>query len=346
MRRSYGTLLAVLVVAVSGVYAVADHEWAGVEQAPERSNEVIRLASYNVLNLFDDIDDPSLEGDVDDCHSRDKTVRAKPEEQNAAAGAALRAMNADIVGFQEIESYDALIKFREAHLAGMGYDHAASLDVGNSRGIEQSVLSRFPIKEVQVWPHMELGGVHPELWNGRPNRYAGEPLLWRRSPICVTVEIPAGARGNKEAYELTVFGVHHKSGRGNDYWREAETAKVVELIHEMEAADPGRNIAVIGDFNAMMDAESLQNYIRADITDVFDGVSTVTEEAMITHESGRRIDFILTNKNLAAELVTESPFVLSTPLRERGANWRTTPPPAGYASDHLPLAVDIVPVEQ
>lgn len=346
MRRFYGTLFAALVVSSTCACVAAEHDWAGMENAPDRPENVIRLASYNVLNLFDDVDDPSLEGDVDDCHSRDKTVRAKPEEQSAAAGAALRAMDADIVGFQEIESYDALIKFREAHLQGMGYTHAASLDVGNSRGIEQGVLSRFPIKEVRVWPHMRLGGEHPQLWNGRPNRYAGDPLMWRRSPICVTIEVPAGARGNEEAYELTVFVVHHKSGRGNDYWREGETAKVVEIIEQMEADDPDRNIAVVGDFNATIEAESLQTYIRADIRDVFDSRSTLTADAKVTHESGRRIDFILTNTNLAAELVTESPFVLSTPLRERGADWRTTPPPAGYASDHLPLAVDIVPVDR
>ncbi|MEM1423039.1 MAG: endonuclease/exonuclease/phosphatase family protein, partial [Planctomycetota bacterium] len=186
-------ILALAGLALATVAAcVGAEEWAGTRETPARADTVVRIASYNVLNLFDDVDDPSLEGDADDCHSRDKTVRAKPVEQNEAAARAIREIDADVVALQEIESFDALIKFREEHLRGLGYDHVASVDVGYHRGVEQSVISRFPIKDVRVWPGAELGGVHPELWNGRPNRFAGDTLRWRRSPLMVTVEVPAG----------------------------------------------------------------------------------------------------------------------------------------------------------
>lgn len=343
MPRLMTILPATLLVAL-GACAVAD-EWAGVAETPERTPETIRIASYNALNLFDDIDDPSLEGDVDDCHSYDKTVRAKPSEQCAALAAVIREIDADVIGLQEIESYDALVQFRERHLDGMGYEYVASVDVGYSRGVEQSVISRYPIKEVRVWPLKDLGGVHPDLWNGRPNRYAGDELLWRRSPLMVTVEVPAGAKGNDEAYELTIFNVHHKSGRGNDYWREAEARMVLKIIEEMRAADADANIVVLGDFNAQRQDDSVSMYVEAGMTDVV-GEAELTDDQRISHESGRRIDFILTSPSMRKEVLTDSAFVQSVPLRPRGADWRTTPTPAGYASDHLPVVVDITPVDR
>ena len=323
---------------------VTAEEWAGTQQTPARTDDSVRIASYNILNLFDDIDDPSLEGDADDCHSRDKTVRAKPVEQNKAVAEAIREIDADVIALQEIESFDALIRFREDHLQGLGYEHVASVDVGYYRGVEQSIISRFPIKDVRVWPGAELGGVHPELWNGRPNRYAGDTLRWRRSPLMVTVEVPAGAKGNDEAYDMTLYVVHHKSGRGNDYWREAEADKVLALIEEQQKADPDANIVVLGDFNARPDDFSVTKYFQAGITSIFDHSSS--DASLYTHESARTIDFILTSESMSKEIVEGSAFVHSVPLRPRGSDWRTTAPPAGYASDHLPVVVDIVPVDR
>ncbi len=343
MTRFHGLIISTGLLALLGACVVAD-DWAGTSETPERSPEAIRIASYNMLNLFDDVDDPALEGDVDDCHSYDKTVRAKPSAQSAAAAQAIRTIDADVIGLQEVESYDALVKFREAHLQGMGYEYVASVDVGYSRGVEQSVLSRYPITEIRVWPGASLGGVHPELWNGRPNRDAGEPLLWRRSPLMVKVEVPAGAKGNEEAYELTLFVVHHKSGRGNEYWREAETRKVLELIEEQHGADPEANVVVMGDFNAQISDTSTRMYLESGMRWIFDGAAL--GNSTVTHESGRTIDFILTSPTMRKEIVEDSMFVQSVPLRARGADWRTTPTPDGYASDHLPVVVDIVPVNK
>ncbi|GAB4549175.1 MAG: hypothetical protein Tsb0013_10240 [Phycisphaerales bacterium] len=343
MTRTRAMTLAGLTLACLSACVIAD-EWAGIQDTPQRPEHSVRVATYNVLNLFDDIDDPSLEGDVDDCHSYDKTVRAKPAEQCRAVAQAIRAIDADVIGLQEVESYDALIQFREAYLDGMGYDHVASVDVGYSRGVEQSVISRFPIKEVRVWPGAELGGVHPELWNGRPNRYAGDTLRWRRSPLMVTVEVPAGARGNDEAYDMTIFVVHHKSGRGNEYWREAEADKVIGLIEQQQRMDPNANVIVMGDFNAQPSDLSVRKYIDAGMHWTFEGESS--DDALVTHESARIIDFILYSETMKSEVVDGSAFVQSAPLRPRGADWRTTPTPDGYASDHLPVVVDIVPVDR
>ena len=324
--------------------ALAQSVRFGSSEAPPRRDGTIRLATYNVLNLFDDRDDPSLSDRNDDCYSYDKTVRAKPEAEQRAVAEAIRRANPDVIGLQEIESYDALIEFREKFLADMGYDHAVSIDVGQERGIEQAVLSRFPIREARVWPNMPLGGVHPDKYGDQKNWNAGEPIEYRRSPLYVRIEVPADVAGAESPYELSLFVIHHKSGRFNDYWRDKEAAKLVEMIKDLQASDPGVNIAVLGDFNATPDEDSVKAYEHAGMREVIERGSN--DPKLLTHSSGRAIDFIFVNPALQNEIVEGSAFILGTPVLDEGKDWRTEPAPPGYASDHMAVCVDIVAKDQ
>lgn len=312
----------------------------GLAEAPPKAEGAIRLAAYNILNLFDEHDNPALEGRFDDMHSSREGLRSKPVEQLKAVAEAIRRLDADIIGLQEIESFDALEAFNAEYLSNMGYDFVTSIDVGQERGIEQAVLSRFPITEARVWPNMPLGGVHPEKYGNSENWYAGEPITYRRSPLFVRVEIPSDDADGR--FELELFVIHQKSGGPASYWREAESRGLVKLIDQRLAQHPDAKIAVLGDFNAMPNAQSIRTYIDAGLILTMDSHGTGADENP-THESDRAIDFIFVNNNLEQHLVPESAFVLGTPLRPSGANYRTTPAPEGYAADHLPVAVDFFP---
>lgn len=333
MRRVLLTVVFALFVVPQ---ACAEAPRLGRAEPPAKQAGSVRLATYNVLNLFDNRDDPSLSGSEDDMSS------VKPDSEKQGVAAAIRRLDADVLALQEIESFDALIEFREQYLAGMGYKHVVSIDVGAERGIEQAVLSRFPVTEAVVWPTLALSGVHPQKYGNEPNRYAGQPLDCRRSPLRVTVEIPRAGAEAGEPYRLTLFVVHHKSGRYNNYWREAEAAKFVELIADLQRADPSRNIALLGDFNAIPSDASVQTYHSAGLTDVL-APRKPRDPLTTTHESGRAIDFIMVNPAFLKEVLPGSAFVLGTPLRPEGADYRTTPAPAGFGSDHLPVAVDFTP---
>jgi endonuclease/exonuclease/phosphatase family metal-dependent hydrolase len=322
---------------------------AGVREAPATPDGAVRLMSYNVLNLFDDVDDPDYEGDVDDMHNRWDNLRQKPTEQLEAAAETIRACDPDVIGLQEIESEAALLWFRDNYLSGMGYAYHVSEDVGHARGIEQAVLSRFPIVEHETWPRMPLGESHPEdpqEMQRREREKAGQEIVFRRSPLFALIQVPADANGaeaapDAEPYELGVFVIHHKSGWQNDYWREAEAAAIRTLIADMQQAHPDRNIALIGDFNAEPHETSVRLY--RDELGLIDTMADRSgdDEAFITHASGRAIDFILVNPALEREVVPESAFVYATPLRPEDFDWRTTPPPIGYVSDHMPVVVDL-----
>lgn len=304
----------------------------GLAEAPAKPANTFRLTTYNIENLFDDVDDPTLTGRNDDANN------TKPVHQMIAVARAIHKLDSDVICLQEIESLEALLWFRDAYLADMGYEHVISLDAGNSRGIENAVLSRFPLSNPQQWIGKELGGVHPEKYGRNKNYYAGEPIAFRRSPLKLDVDIPA--TGDREAWTLTLFVLHHKSGRYSQYWREAEARMIVKLAHAVETEHPGRAIVILGDFNAQISDDSVQTYLNDGFADVFGGRSDAGSE-IITHESNRRIDLLLANASAIGYLHEDAAFVLGTAARPEGIDWRSLDTFDGYAADHYPVSVDI-----
>ncbi len=306
----------------------------GVRSPLSKAPGTIRLATYNVENLFDDIDDPALGGRNDDI---DETI---PIERRQPLADAIRAADADILCLQEIESESALRWYMDEYLTGMGYDHVVSIDAGDERGIEQAVLSRFPIAHVENWPRRPLAGVHPDNWGDQENWHAGEPILFHRSPLRVDVEVTASEDG--EPYRLTLYVIHQKSNRYGGYWREAEANGLIEILYAADDLTDTTNIAILGDFNATVDQPSVRTYLDFGFHDAFAGLSGA---AVITHASSRRIDLILVNDALRPEVIDASRFVLGTIQRPADMSWQDPAPP-GYAADHYPVVVDLHPSDR
>lgn len=319
------------------VTAPSPHHRFGLTEAMPRIDGTIRVASYNMLNFFDQVDDPTLQGDYDDFGDNPgPTSLARCRELEKV----IRNLDADILALQEVESKEALSWFNETYLEDMGYEYVVSEEVGYYRGIEQSLLSRFPVKEIRTWPDADLTKIERAGggWTDIPE--STDEISFQRSPLCVTVVAPSG-------YELTLFVLHHKAGR-NAWHRELEALQIMEYVSDMSTDEPSRNIAVIGDFNAQPWDRSTRVYFRSGMTDSlshraanlkWDDMSPLR----ITHTSGRLIDFILLNPAALEEYVIDSGFVLGSSAEEY--NWREDPIPAGYASDHCAIAIDMVPQE-
>jgi endonuclease/exonuclease/phosphatase family metal-dependent hydrolase len=330
----------------------------GITEAIPTPQGAVRIASYNIENLFDaGVDKPA--GD-----DEGSTTEPKPEDHKASLAKAIRAVNADILALQEIESKDTLIRFRDSFLADMGYTHVSSLDAGDGRGIEQAVLSRFPITSEINWPDKPLGGTHPETVGSFRIREAGRDVTFARSPLQVTIEVPARPGvpdASNQPFTLTLLVVHHKSGRSYDYWREKEAAGVLEIASELTKADPNAAVIIAGDFNARPNDKSVRLYTEGGWVDAFADIrqgaggaagggggnggdrSVRVDPKYMTHVSNRAIDHLLLSPGAARKLVRETRFVLGTLQRAEGVDWRTTLPPAGYASDHYPVVIDLKP---
>lgn len=322
----------------------------GLRDPKPRTPGTIRVATFNIENLFDDKDDPKLTGSGDD---KDMT---KPRADRAAAAAAIRRVDADVLALQEVESLEALLWFRDEFLKDMGYVHVQSIDAGDGRGIEQSVLSRYPLSDAKVYNRMKLGGRQPDRWGNNPNSEAGSPFEFKRSPMQVTVTVPSSSVGEllakagttqarAEDYKITLFVCHLKSGREFDEQRGAEAKGVISLVQALEKEKPGANVLILGDFNATLNQPALQHFVQAGMPSIFNDRQPRDPQTM-THTTGRCIDHIYYNAAIKPELVMDSRFVLGLPARPEGADWRTTPAPAGYASDHYPVVIDIKPVDR
>lgn len=306
----------------------------GISKPLPRTPGTLRLATYNTENLFDNFDDPALSGQYED---KDTT---KAESELKGLSAAIHAADPDVIALDEIESEHALMWFHDAYLKDMGYAYHASIDAGDPRGIEQAVLSRFPITGVKNWPDAPLAGVHPE---DAKDATPGTPIHYHRSPLKVDIEVPAMVTGG-EPYRFTLLAVHQKSGKNCGYWREAEATKTASIVQELQTQTPGINVAVLGDCNAAPTDAAMKVYLTGGMIDVLaarESASAADRPKFITHESGRTIDYILVNPAMNAEVVASSAFVLGTPARPAGVDWRSYPAPDGYGSDHYPVVVDV-----
>jgi endonuclease/exonuclease/phosphatase family metal-dependent hydrolase len=316
--------------------ASSPHHRFGLTEAMPRLDGTIRVASYNMLNYFDQSNDPALEGEYDDFGTNPGPTT---DERCRELADAIRAVDADVIALEEVESLEAITFFNDTYLADMGYKYVASKDVGYYRGCEQSLLSRFPITETAIWTNADLTKVNRQGggWDEVPS--GQDEVVFQRSPLFATVQTDDG-------YELSLFALHHKAGR-NRWHREAEALKIMEYVAELQRSDPDRNIIILGDFNAQPWDRSMQVYRDGGMvdsmtlrTDLSHGYASPLRQ---THTSGRVIDFILLNHAAIGELVPGSGFVKGTSAQEY--DWRNDPIPAGYASDHYPIAIDIVPRE-
>jgi endonuclease/exonuclease/phosphatase family metal-dependent hydrolase len=311
---------------------------------PARTPGAIRVATYNVLNLFDPFDDPALGGRWDDLPN------ATDERRCRNIAAMIRRIDADIIALQEVESLECLRWFRDTFLADMGYDHMASEDVGYFRGVESSVLSRFPIEEVTIWPNQSLEDVDRDGPGFTPLPDDRDtPTTYQRSPMRVDVRV-------SDDYALTLFVLHHKAGRSFGWMREMEALRTVEKLTAIADAEPDRNVIVLGDFNAAPWDRSLRLYLEAGFVDSLahramprtDGAdeSELAEARLYkTHDSGRVIDYVLLNAAAYAELVVGSAHVVGKPFDPEYDRRRNDPEPAWFAADHHPVVVDLRPTD-
>jgi endonuclease/exonuclease/phosphatase family metal-dependent hydrolase len=320
----------------------AGHKYGNPTPTP-RIDGAIRIATYNMLNFFDQVNDPALEGEFDDLPMATDLERC----ENLAK--AIRAVDADIIGLQEVESKAAVEWFRDTCLKDMGYAYVESIDVGYFRGVENAVLSRYPITEARTWINASLDDVNRAGpgWDDIPTADRSG-MTFRRSPLMVTIK-------PNETYELTIFIVHHKSGGLRTmYWREAESLKIVEYIKAIQAQDPDRNIIVMGDFNSAPWDKSMRTYYEAGMIDTLShrviphwkNPDPVEPALYKTHESDRVLDYILLNSATARELVIGSAQVYGTLTPPDSYDYRKDPHPKGYASDHYPVMIELLPKDR
>jgi hypothetical protein len=169
------------------------------------------------------------------------------------------------------------------------------------------------------------------------------PERFQRSPMRVSLK-------TKDGYPLTVYVVHFKAGRDFDHQRELEALQVEAWVEAELAKNPDANIAVLGDYNGTPNDMNVKALRMSDdgLVSAYDWRFDPKAKAATyaTHASERAIDFIVMSPGLAADCVDGSYFVLGTMQLHKEADWRTAEKPKGYASDHMPVSIDLVPKDR
>ncbi len=258
----------------------------------------LKVATYNIENLFDVFDDP---------YTPDERTRVKPREQLEQVAAMIRKLDADIIAFQEIENEHVLKAFITEMLGDMNYKYVACGSTNDGRGIRNAIASRLPIRSITSHRFIDL-------------KLEDDPRLWRFARDLMQVQIELS-----DQRVLHTFIVHFKSKRddGADKqgasWRLAEATAVKRIIDGLLKADPQAWIIMTGDLNDTPESAPVQKLLAPADTE---GGSRLTDlHAHLTGEEAvsylkkphrDRIDYIMTSPALTRRLVKESAVIVNS----------------------------------
>ncbi len=296
---------------------------SGAKPAP------LKVGSFNMHDLFPD--DPAV---LARSMARPKT----PEEKKALAHA-LREMNADVLGVQEVYDTRSLKAFLDEYVPDLGYKHVHVGTGTDRRGINVGIVSRLPLTNLQSHGHLRAR---------IPGANDVQPLS--RSLLQGTVTAPNG-------YEFEMFVIHLKSsnpGKWNDIVeeakrrgldpevlkqmkmdkarvrREAEAQTVRDFMVDFEKKNPNRNYVLVGDSNDHLGTGTYQvlRGLHDQLPDLSDPLTDLPADAITFHSKWHRsrIDVVQTSPGMHKEYVSGSAKVLNSPAAEA-------------ASDHYPPSI-------
>jgi uncharacterized protein len=177
----------------------------------------VRVATWNVHDLFDEVDQLVPPGDLDLV-----PTPAEVDAKLARVAAVLVRIDADIVLLEEVENIGIL----ERLAAEADYPIARLVEGNDPRGIDVAVLSRLPL--VAYVSHLR-------------DRAPDGRLLWPRD--CVEAHADA-------ARPLVVVGSHFSSALSDDGTRRRwQATRMREIADAIVASDPSAVVLAGGDLN-------------------------------------------------------------------------------------------------
>ncbi|MBC7460954.1 MAG: hypothetical protein H7287_06295 [Thermoleophilia bacterium] len=215
----------------------------------------LRVAQFNVENFFDTVDDKN--------HTDD--VRTKDEYELKLAKLSLTVRDAlkgaDIISMEEVENEGVLQDLvKRPELAELGY-RTLLIEGNDKRGIDNALIYRGDKVEL-----LKSETVNPKSPDGlKPAGGQLDPsLLFPRPPLIATFRVQGAASAVAGANELTIIVNHFKSMAGeknaaDGARRNLEGKFVGELVDQRLARNPGENILVAGDLNALPGTGALED---------------------------------------------------------------------------------------
>lgn len=246
--------------------------------------DTITVGSYNVLNLFDAVDDP---------YTYDDTTGPKSQAEVEALAKSIRSLNADVLALVEVENRGVLQQFVDLYLADMGYE-VVLFEGNDTRGIDNAVLSRVPVGAVTSHRHLRFPDAN------------GHTTQFQRDLLEVRLEPPKGT-----PFEL--FVVHLKSKGGDDdnglAIRMGEARAIRGILDRKLKADPKAAFLIAGDYNDTLDSEPLQTIVGSGVSKLISFVDDLPANGRVTYNQEpyrSMIDFIFASPAMGKRYVAKS----------------------------------------
>ncbi len=252
--------------------------------AMAKPGEVV-VAGYNILNLFDEHDDP---------YKEDEGTPAKPRAELERLAESIRALNADVIAVEEVENRFYLERFVNVFLPEMGYRDVVLFEGNDGRGIDVGLISRIPVGAVRSHRHLRFPG------------HSGGEARFNRDVLAVTLE-------PKDADPFDIWVVHLKSNSGGreaaEPIRLAEARELRRLLDEELTENPEARFIVTGDFNDTPESETIKTIVGAGTNALWSAGGDLNDPDAVSYNRGEYrsvIDFILCSPAMQKEYVKGS----------------------------------------
>ena len=255
------------------------------------------VATWNVENLFDALDDP----DKLDERLSSAQVEAKLE----AVARVLTALDADVVALQEVENERILDMLADGPAAALGYEHRFLFDGFDPRGIDVACLARVPV-----------AGAASHIGEDFPNEDGTERYFFTRDAL----EVFAEPRG----IPVTIMVLHliSMADGGSDDRRLAE-AMQARRIADARVGMGMERFLIAGDFNDFPDSAVLDAITGGpEITDLTVNVPIDDRWTFVFRGAQQQVDYIVGTPIMQTEV--DEVAILHGPEVEA-------------ASDHYPI---------
>lgn len=302
---------------------------------PEITADQVSIATVNVQNYFDAVDDTGLDAEP---KPSPEAIAIRQQKLTRVVHAVLGCPT--LVGVQEVEKAALLHDLAQLLVEPCGFryqvSHRESPDV---RGIDVALLSnpqRVTVQSIQL--RQTCTQLQTGIADASITCPAGEQPLHSRPPLQVTVQV--------DGRPMTLFVNHLKSKREGEAetaaWRLAQARHLSVLVSELLARDAQAQVVVMGDLNDYEQSQPLQLLMEnGRLTNVLLQVPSASRYSFIFGGRAQLIDGILLSSALAEQVESVQ---IQHVNADFPAAWRSDVDRPWRAADHdFPLVVLSLP---
>jgi hypothetical protein len=263
----------------------------------------LSIATYNMLNLFDDIVDPGK------LQTPSASSLLTTEELDLKISKLARSIHdylrePDLIAVQEVEKADLLERIAET--SSIKADYGVVFYNGpDERGINVGLMYRTDAVKVLDWESRQTCTTNDDgLGPGTDPNYScvdGQNPLFSRRPLVVHLE---DLKSKSDFYVIVNHFKSKSEGEAVTEPRRIEQASFVgSLVQELQADNPNVKVIVLGDLNDFQDSTVEQTLLGYDLYDlifkvdekqrytfIYDGVSEVLDHMLITPSLKKSFD--------------------------------------------------------